>query len=325
MARRSFADLAVVGLLLLCPTAAAAQPVTEDSLISRGITLREGGDDTQALAVFTQAWELGHGPRARAQVALAEQALGRWVDAEAHLVEAMESQTNPWIRRNRAPLDAALAVVRQHLGTVELRGVPTGTALRVEGRELRFPLEVPLRVAAGAVAVELRAEGFVPWSRTLTVAAGSTETEDVTLERVAPVVVPVAAPVVVTVVREVRLGNAIPRIVGLASAGLGGALLIGSTVAWALQLSAAQRWNDDVMCLHGDRTREETCGADRSAAESARSAGVVTTVSGLLLGAVGAVLLLTAPPSRTVVTERRGALRCGAGPGLLGVSCGTAF
>ena len=53
----------------------------EEALIKHGLELREKHDDEGALAEFQRAYQLSKGGRALAQIALAEQALGRWVDA----------------------------------------------------------------------------------------------------------------------------------------------------------------------------------------------------------------------------------------------------
>ena len=70
------------GLVFAAPFAHADAQSEADALITKGVGLREKGRDEEALDVFRQALAKSPSARARAQVALAEQALGMWVLAE---------------------------------------------------------------------------------------------------------------------------------------------------------------------------------------------------------------------------------------------------
>src|SRR5215831_5030123 len=88
------------------PSGAGAAPADDaEGLILRGIELREKRDDQAALQLFRRALEIAATGRARAQVALAEQALGRWPDAEADLAAALERADEPWIAEKKALLE----------------------------------------------------------------------------------------------------------------------------------------------------------------------------------------------------------------------------
>jgi serine/threonine-protein kinase len=141
-----------------------------------GVTLREQGKDLEALDVFRQVFERGKAPKARAQMGLAEQALGRWVDAEAHLEEALAATGDPWISGNRGTLEQALGVIRDRLGSLEvLCEVPAAAAAEVvvDGQTRgKLPLERPLRVVAGTVMVQVQGKGFAAVHRHVTVLAG---------------------------------------------------------------------------------------------------------------------------------------------------------
>jgi hypothetical protein len=154
----------------------------EDAALRRGFELREKGSDEAALAEFQRAYDVKKGARARAQMALAEQALGRWIDAEAHLAEALQRTADPWIARNRTLLDEALVEIRQHIGSLELSGGTPGAEVRVNGRVAgRMPLDRPLRVEAGSVSLEVRAAGYLPVIRTINVPANGLAREPITL------------------------------------------------------------------------------------------------------------------------------------------------
>jgi len=154
----------------------------EEAALRRGFELREKGSDEAALAEFHRAYDLKKGARARAQMALAEQALGRWIDAEAHLAEALQRTGDPWIARNRTLLDQALGEIRQHIGSLELSGGTPGAEVRVNGRVAgKMPLDRPLRVEAGSVSLEVRAAGYLPVVRTITVPANGLAREPIAL------------------------------------------------------------------------------------------------------------------------------------------------
>jgi len=118
MNNRIVLALALIGLTLVLGVfagsahAQASDPVTEQ--IRHGIALREAGDDASALLEFQHAFDQSHRPLAVAQMGLAEQALGHWTDAEAHLRAALAAQGDTWIDRHRDALQAAYAVILQH-------------------------------------------------------------------------------------------------------------------------------------------------------------------------------------------------------------------
>jgi len=144
-----------------------------EQLIRRGIQLRKTRDDQAAAREFQKAYQLVRSPRAAGQLGLAEQALGRWEDAERHVSEAIRATDDPWVSHNRAVLDRSLATIQQHLGRVEITGDPEGAEVSVNGHSIgKLPLPEPVRVSAGQVDIDLRAPGFAPAQRTLTIVGG---------------------------------------------------------------------------------------------------------------------------------------------------------
>lgn len=163
------------------PTSAVALSPADEA-IDHGVALRKQGDDSGALAEFLRAYGLSPSPRARAQIGLAEQALGHWVDAEAHLQEALGELQDSWIAHYIEPLQTALATVRKHLGWIEVATNVARAALLVDGaRAASLPMTHPARVVAGTVVIEVRAPGYVDVKRPVDVGAGTTTREDVTL------------------------------------------------------------------------------------------------------------------------------------------------
>src|SRR5260221_9744241 len=128
MGRRS----ALLGALLFTlgiPYAASAQARDAEAQIHQGMELRQHGDDEGALRVLHEVFEWSHSPHAEAQMALAEQALGHWVDAEAHLRESLTTTRDPWIQSHRPALQGAMNTIATHVGLLELRGGVPGAAV----------------------------------------------------------------------------------------------------------------------------------------------------------------------------------------------------
>src|SRR5436190_8859003 len=107
MVRRMRPQAWMLVLALIAPAIAQAQTDDPDALIQQGLDLRREHRDDEALAVFRRSHELRPSARALAQIALAEQATGRWVDAREHLTEAL-AMDDPWIAERRGPLGESL-------------------------------------------------------------------------------------------------------------------------------------------------------------------------------------------------------------------------
>src|SRR4051812_24298887 len=174
-----------LSIALACVSVAAAAPARADdveALIKRGVELRRSGQDAEALELFRRAYDAAQTPRALAQMGLAEQALGRWPEAEAHIVKALAADKDAWILKNRSTLDASLVAIGEHLGSLEILGEPAGAEVIVDGQVAgKLPMAQPLRLATGSVAVEVRARGRLSVSRTVLVSAGQLTRETVRL------------------------------------------------------------------------------------------------------------------------------------------------
>jgi hypothetical protein len=185
-ARLAVAVLAAAVAIAL-PARADETPREADKLIRHGIELRKAHDDEGALREFQKAYELEHTPRVLGHLGLAEQALGRWEDAERHVREALQSWNDPWVAKNRATLSDALGIIQSHLGRVEVIGDPAGAEVSVNGRTVgKLPLPDAIPVSAGEVDVELRAPGYHRLQRTLTIVAGQYQRVVLRLAKEAP-------------------------------------------------------------------------------------------------------------------------------------------
>jgi len=162
-----------LGALATRPTRADDRDRESDRLIRHGIELRKALDDEAAALEFQKAYDLVHTPRAAAQLGLAEQALGRWEDAERHVREALRAPDDPWVVHNRATLAESMSTIQSHLGRVEVNGDPVGAEVAVNGRLVgRLPLTGPVIVSVGDVDIELRAPGYQRGQRTVKLVAG---------------------------------------------------------------------------------------------------------------------------------------------------------
>src|SRR4051812_29479648 len=162
----------------------AEEPVAEDEVhVRRGVELRTAGMNREALAEFEEAYALHATPRTAAQIALAQQALGAWLEAERGLLEALRSPEDPWIQRFRSALDAALVTVQTHLGWLLVESNVDGAELRVDGALVAtLPLREPVRALAGSATIEVSAPGYVTARRTIDVGSNGRSRESVRLE-----------------------------------------------------------------------------------------------------------------------------------------------
>jgi tetratricopeptide (TPR) repeat protein len=279
--------LRVLGLVLLASVfAPRASAQDADALIDEGIALREAGRDTEALVRFEAAHALSPGARSLAQIALAEQALGRFVDAEEDLREALASGTDRFIRRNRALLEQALAEIAGHIGEVTLDGGVEGARVVVDGTDRgRLPLPSPLRLDAGTARVEVEADGFMPFAGSVVVRGGETTTLAIALE---PRPGETAAAVPAPALRAEDSEDGAPAWLVPTGASLAGAGLVGLGVGIGLLVVRDDHAAARLVCSDA----EAACRARYQAALDAEAGAIAGFVVGGLLAAGGAGMLI---------------------------------
>ena len=162
-----------------------------DELLKKGTDLRRQGRDMEALAEFQKALRLQETPRALAQVALAEQALGLWVEANLHLGQALQKSNDSWIKKNQATLEAARTTIRGHICHVAFWGTPAGADVLIDGKRVGSLPEVETWAAPGEISFEVRSDGFARYQRTMKAPEGGSVREHVELRRL-PAESPVA-------------------------------------------------------------------------------------------------------------------------------------
>jgi tetratricopeptide (TPR) repeat protein len=318
MSRLALLLASLVLVAAAAPSASASAQRRADP-IDEGIALRERGRDAEALALFERAYAETPTARALAQIALAEQALGRLVEAEAHLAEALAEASDPFIRRNRALLESELADIRTHVGDLTVTGGVEGAEVVVGGQALGvLPLDAPVRVVAGEVALVVRAEGYEPFETTVTVPGGGAASVLARLARVPSATEPereVVAPPPPTGAEDGGPAWALP--VGLALAGVG---VVGLGVGAGLMVVR----EDNAQLRQRCSDTDPGCRAAYQNALDAEAGGIASFVLGGALAAGGAaVLVLGATGGLGSARSDEASVACA--PGLLAMHCAGRF
>lgn len=312
---------------------AAGSGVAEvEALVQQGLALRRDHRDQEALDVFLRARQRSNEPRIVAQIGFAEQALGRWVDADAHLREARTRDDDPWVSQRRTVIDEALGVIDQRLGRLEVSTNVAGATVLIDGREAgRTPFSSPIRVVAGTVNLEVQAQGYVSVRRSLTVTPQNLSRERVELTAaVAQRVVPPPPPPT----PEPPPPNVHAyRPFAIAAAVAGGVGLAFGAFALAQRNSEADAFNNDGACLVNGRSRSENCGDHADAVGTWEGLSIAGFAVGGALGVTAAVLFVidsgaprpAAQPNAGPAPRRSLRGLCGPGPTPVGLSCAWRF
>jgi hypothetical protein len=223
--RRRHLIVALVQIALVGGAAARAWCADPQALVERGLELRRTHRDAEALKLFQEAYEIERTPRILIQIGLAQQALGRWGPADRHLRQSLESIDDPWIRKNRATIEASLKAIKRHIAHLDVTGTPVGAEVRVDGELVgRLPLDKPIAVAAGDVAIELRASGYLSIVRATTVPVGTLVRESFDLQSTSPAVEPERS----ALSRSPATSDPSPRVAAAGASGGGDAAAIGA-------------------------------------------------------------------------------------------------
>ncbi len=318
--------------LQLVVSAAFAQPHSDDTAgthVRRGVELRRLGNDEAALAEFQRAQAVEASPRILAQIGLALQALGRWPEAEEATLAALSDDSDAWVEEHRELLRESLAAAQHHLGWMIVDCNVGGAELLINGRPAgKLPLDGPVRVIAGEVVLQVKANGYEPVLRKIDVLEGSRAREAVTLVQSQPPSVtdrdpasagpPIRAPLAKApaTVLPLDLGNSRRMTVGWVTFGVGGTLAAGGLAAAAISAVYTARYNDDSRCFVWPQTRDQRCGADRGIVETTRVTAIVALATSAIAVGAGAFLLATTPPRQ--IGSAKGAVACRLAPGFVG-------
>ena len=282
------AAITLTSMLASLPPRAEAQ--SAEALLSSGVRARARGHDEEALSLFRRAYEIDASPRALAQIALAEQALGSWADAESHLDEALRRRSDRWIHRNERVLEEALEEIRSHLGELVVGCNLAEAELAIDGRVIAaLPLVEPLHLPVGRVEIEVRATGYAPVQRLVEIRAGERSRETVHLE---PEATASEQPD-----RAAEGRDATAAIALLVVGGVATVTAIGGVIWWIDRQSELD-FCDSASCTN------------RGELESVRNAAIGLTLGALAVGAGLGVLGFVLLPDGE---DASASLACGAG------------
>lgn len=176
--------------MALHPSLASAAPEgTTESYVEQGLELRRARRDEAALSAFERAYQTDARPMILAQIGLAEQALGRFVEAEQHLTQSLAT-TDAWIDQHRATLEKALSVIAGRLSWLEIAVNAPGAELRVDAQPRSLDSS-PYRLTSGPHTLEVRFASGVTIRRNIELGPG--ERRIYQLERPEPTPPPVVA------------------------------------------------------------------------------------------------------------------------------------
>jgi hypothetical protein len=297
---RRLLPLCLSAAVVLAPSLTArADDPSAAALIERGLDLRQAQHDPEALVLFEEAQALAPSPRGQAQVALVQQALGRWASAERNLRAALAAKDDAWIVSRRPILEHAMSTIEGHLGDVEIVGAKTGVVY-VDGARIDEPDALThLRLEIGRRTLEVRAAGTYPFSRVLDVRPGEVVRVEVELHPLldAPRVpadapTPLPAPVP-------RESGSTQRALGWIALGGAGLLLATGAVGLADHGIAAGDFNGSAACTGtASNHLSSQCSGWLDDGSTGQTLAIVGFVGGGVLAALSVTLLLTAPSSK---------------------------
>ena len=292
---------------MLAPHVARADNPAASALIEQGLDLRQSQHDAEALLLFEKAQALSPSPRGQAQVALAQQALGRWRLAEQNLKAALAAKSDAWIESRRPILERAMGVIRENLGDVEIVGARAGSVY-VDGVRVDDPGALThLRLEVGRRALELRSPGFYPFSRVLDVRPGAAVRVEVEQHPLladaqpppgSTAIVPGATPRPPS--PEPAKGDAgkTQRTIGWIVLGGAAVFLATGAVGIIERESDAVSYNNSCSKGTNESQNENECNDLYSKGNTAQTVGIIGFVGAGVAGVVSATLLLTAPSAK---------------------------
>lgn len=181
-------SLTLLPALVAAPAwrARAAEAATD--VAARAAALKKKGDAAMdalnyadAVAAYTEAYEVGKDPAVLYNKGRALQALGRYPEAVAEL-ERFRAEAPPELRAKVPKLDALIDEVRAHVSTLTVTCGVAGAHVRVGGREIGVtPLAKPVALVAGKARLEISADGYLPYAKELELPGGGALTIDAAL------------------------------------------------------------------------------------------------------------------------------------------------
>jgi len=167
---------------------APAAEAPADDAKTRATELKRQGDDAMqridyqhALELYTQAYELDPNPALLYNRGRALEALAHYPEALEQL-EAFDRDAPPELKARVPKLGELLANVRSKVSTLQIRCNIGGARVLVRQRVVATtPLKAPLRVNAGKAVVEVEADGYNNYRKSLNLPGGGALDLDIQL------------------------------------------------------------------------------------------------------------------------------------------------
>jgi hypothetical protein len=284
MRTRLLLAAAVAAALALSSSPSSAQDDAREqsrAAFRRGVSLAESGDYASARDAFLEAYRLFPHPSILLNLGIARAHTGQWLEAEQDLVHflADDGGARP---EELASARAELGQTRQHLGSFRLRVSPDGARATLDARPVALipGSFVDVRTTRGAHVLRVDADGFAPYGKTLDIAGEKGPDVNVSLRPLGEAPAPT------------HPGEG-QRIAGwFLVAGAGVAAVVGA-VAGFEAVSLANEYNTN----SPDNQNFQSKGTKASGI-TFRTSADVAFIGALVLGGVGAYLLLTAPDTQ---------------------------
>jgi hypothetical protein len=327
---KSTAILLITLGALAAPQAARADAKEEARKhYDRAIELVDDGQLEGAIVEFQRSYDLTHHFAVLYNIGQVFVSLANPVEA----VDAYQRYLADGGKRipaaRRAEVQQEVARQKARIATLEIRGLPDGATVRVDGKEIgKAPIAAPVRVGVGTHNIAASAEGHDPAETQVTVAGEDRRVVDLVLVKhvvepppppvMAPValavpespVVSVSPPVVLPAAREPTVISApveLPtrqqsvsklRVAGIVSAAVGVAGLAAGTACW---LVAKSRHNDAV--TDWKQHLDDRAQSLQSEAHDLAIGANISFIAGGTLAALGVVLYIVGAPDGQAPTR----------------------
>lgn len=311
--------------------ALAAEDAVVEALIQRGIQLRRGGSDDQALNVFLEAERQDpRSVRVLLHIVTAAQAAGKWLMADSYMRKVSALSDDEYYRRHSDAIQAVRRSIDARVGTFQAQGEPEGASVRLDGQLVgTLPMNEPAPVESGTYVMEVQKAGYYRLRRSVNVVGGVLTREPVELNAI-PTRADLAA-------GGDSVGSGAEQAGGDGAAerswwsspalawtliGVGAASGATSAIVFQLREARVESWNDERRCISntGD-TRQQRCGDLKSDAETFQTLGIITAAAGVAFVGTGAALLLGSGNE----DSNRASDSASAGGGLKVTGCGAGF
>jgi hypothetical protein len=146
--------------------------------------LFDNGDFTAAFAKYRLAYEQSHDPRLLYDMALCERNLRAYARMQSLLQQYEDEAGGNLSSSDRSAVDAALAAIRNIVGSVTVRVNEEGATVFVDGTPMgTTPLAAPLVLDLGKHTIVVKKPGFEPNENTIEISGGSGFQVDLSLTR----------------------------------------------------------------------------------------------------------------------------------------------